>query len=514
MSLVRRRDVLKMLTLPAGALVLSPLGCHRKRADKVHLPEAKPRPELPYGIMSGEITEDSAVLWTRAGRPGKMVIEWSELETFERPTRLVGPAFEEASDFTGQVKVTGLPSGKRIFFRVASQEGLFATEWSDGELRTAPRERRDVLFSWSGDTAGQGWGIDLSRGGMRIFDSIRALSPDFFLHAGDQIYADGPLAAEMKLPDGTFWRNIVTKEKSKVAETLDEFRGNYRYNLLDPAFRRFRREVPFIPTWDDHEVRNNWYPGQELGGDPRYVEQKTDVLADRARHAMREYSTLGSTEKNYRSFRYGPTLEVFVLDGRSYRTANSENVSPSDHFLGRAQLDWLKAGIAASKSTWKVLLSNMPFATVVVDPPRPDHRVVHDGWGNEGGPPKGRELEIAELLSFAKKTRIKNLVVLTADVHHAAAHEFSPVSAAFKDFDPFWEFVAGPLHAGSFAPSPIDPTFGPTLRYTSPEPKFGGPSEGLQYFGMVRIDGKSEVLTLSLRDIDGREVYAQALVPT
>ena len=93
---------------------------------------------------------------------------------------------------------------------------------------------------WSGDTAGQGWGINPDLGGMTIYEAMRRLAPDFFIHSGDTIYADGP-SAERKLPDGTIWRNLVTEDKSKVAETLDEFRGNYRYNLLDDNLRALQR---------------------------------------------------------------------------------------------------------------------------------------------------------------------------------------------------------------------------------------------------------------------------------
>ena len=68
---------------------------------------------------------------------------------------------------------------------------------------------------------------------MRIYETMLQHRPDFFIHSGDTIYADGPIAPEEALPDGSVWRNVVTEEKPKVAETLDEFRGNYKYNLLD-----------------------------------------------------------------------------------------------------------------------------------------------------------------------------------------------------------------------------------------------------------------------------------------
>ncbi len=68
----------------------------------------------------------------------------------------------------------------------------------------------------------------------------------------------------------------------------------------------------------------------------------------------------------------------------------------------------------------------------------------------------GRELKMARLLKFIKHKGIHNIVWLTADVHYAAAHYYDPAKEAAKDFAPFWEFVAGPLNAGSFGPNTAD----------------------------------------------------------
>ena len=102
-----------------------------------------------------------------------------------------------------------------------------------GHFRTAPPDQRSISFVWSGDTAGQGWGIDESRGGMRTYSTMLRNRPDFFIHNGDTIYADVPILAEQKMPNGEIWKNIVIEEKAKVAETLAEFRAAYKYNLLD-----------------------------------------------------------------------------------------------------------------------------------------------------------------------------------------------------------------------------------------------------------------------------------------
>ena len=77
------------------------------------------------------------------------------------------------------------------------------------------------------------------------------------------------------------------------------------------------------------------------------------------------------------------------------------------------------------------------------------------------GRPLGRELEFAELFRFIRDQGIRNVVWLTADVHYTAAHRYDPNRAQFQEFAPFWEFVSGPLNAGTFGPNPLDATFGP-----------------------------------------------------
>jgi alkaline phosphatase D len=112
---------------------------------------------------------------------------------------------------------------------------------------------------------------------------------------------------------------------------------------------------------------------------------------------------------------------------------------------------------------------------------------------------------------------VRNVVWITGDVHYAAAHHYDPERAPrFKDFDPFWEFVAGPLHAGSFGPAALDATFGPAVRFLGiPEGMKPNrpPSEGLQFFGTLDIDHRTGILTARLRDVSGRVLYAVELPP-
>jgi alkaline phosphatase D len=492
------------------------------------LPSERLRPVVPYGVQSGDVTDSTAIVWSKSDRLARMLVEWDTEPTFRNPRRVAGPVATGDTDFCVRADLEQLPPGTRVHYRVVFEppdEPRARSEPAAGSFVTAPAVRADVradvLVAWSGDTAGQGWGINLEWGGMKIYESMRRLRPDVFVHCGDQIYADSPILPEVTLADGSIWKNVTTPAKSKVAETLDEFRGNFAYNLLDASVRRFNAEVALLCEWDDHEIHNNWYPGQILE-DARYTEKSASVLAARARRAMLDYTPIRPSAvepgRIYRSYRRGPSLEIFMLDERSYRGPNSENrqpaAGPETAFLGPAQLAWLQQGLATTTATWKLLVSDMPLSLVVPD----GHKggvLMQEAWANGRGPPLGRELELAELLRFVKRRKIKNLLVVTADVHYAAAHHYDPQQAAFTDFDPFWELVAGPLHASTYGPNQLDPTFGPQVKYQSPPSgrHLRGPADGGQYFGTLRIDGKTEVLTASLYDLHGDHLYAVDLPP-
>ncbi|MER5584860.1 alkaline phosphatase D family protein [Streptomyces asoensis] len=484
------------------------------------------RPGAGWGVQTGDVTSDSGLVWVRSDRPARMVVETAATESFRGARRRHGPLLGAGTDFTGTTRLHGLPAGEQIHYRVllADPDDPRRTgEPVTGTFRTAPLGRRSgVRFLWSGDLAGQGWGINPERGGYRIYDAMAALDPDFFLCSGDNIYADGPITATQALPDGTLWRNVVTEEKSKVAETLAEFRGNFRYNLLDENLRRFNARVPSIIQWDDHEVRNNWYPGEVIAdSDTRYTVKSVDVLAGRARRAFSEYfpvSTLrpGAREgRVHRVVRHGPLLDVFVLDMRTYRNANSPDDQRTDPqgILGAEQLEWLKRELSRSRAVWKVIAADMPLGLVVPDATEGRANIEAVAQGDPGAP-LSRELQIAELLRFVKHRRITGTVWLTADVHHTSAQHYQPSRAAFKDFEPFWEFVSGPLNAGAFPASALDGTFGPERVFVkAPTASNVSPAGGYQFFGEVDIDGASGELTVRLREQDGTVLFTQVLQP-
>lgn len=513
-----RRTVLKgAATLALASAV--PLGSAAPAA-------AVSRLTLPSGVQTGDVTSRSAVLWSRASGEGRLFANLFAVDSQgervrgrgRNPIRLRGPWATADSDFTARVNATGLPAGTRfdaeIFFE---DENGQRSEIGRGSFGTAPGRRSDDVqtFVWTADTAGQGYGINEDVGGMFGYETMRSLSPDFFLHAGDTIYADNPIAETLEEPGGGIWRNVVTDEVAKVAETLREFRGRHLYNLSDRNVRAMAAEVPTIATWDDHETTNNWWPGEVLEDD-RYTVRDVNTLAARGRQAWQEYLPIadarGSGRRGgriYRQIERGPHLDVFVLDMRTYKGENTPGLeTKSTPIFGEEQLEWLLKGLKSSKATWKVVLADLPLGIIVPDGP------AQESLSNaDDGAPLGRELELARLLSEMKKQRTKNVVFLTGDVHYCAAHHYSPEDAAFTDFDPFWEFVAGPINAGSFGPNTMDGTFGPRVDFQKAGPAMGSPRDGKgQFFGRVEVS--ADAFAVELIDATGEVQYSRTLTPT
>lgn len=537
MTAFTRRNVLKGALAAAGAAAVVPATAGTASAARPSgVALVRNRLTLPSGLATGDVTTGSGVLWSRASGPGRLVAELLAVDDAGSPLRgrrafrrvLRGSAASEATDFTAKINAEHLPAGTRFAVNLHFEDtDGHAGETAQGSFSTAPgtgllangRASRGQSFVWSGDTAGQGWGINEDIGGMRGYAAMHATKPDFFIHSGDTIYADGPISAQVTEPDGQVWRNLVTEEVSKVAETLNDFRGRHRYNMMDKNIRALYAEVPVIAQWDDHETHNNWYPGQILT-DTRYTERRVDVLAARGRQAWQEYQpiagvTPGGTgfepARIYRKISRGPQLEIFCLDMRSFKDPNTDGKETHlTHILGQEQADWLIREVSKSKATWKVIANDLPLGLVV-----PDGPVNQESLSNrDAGAPLGKELELAGVLSAFKRNRVKNVVWVTADVHYCAAHHYSPERAGFTDFDPFWEFVAGPINAGSFGPNTLDGTFGPEVAffkagaYANESPRSGES----QYFGHVDL-AADDVFTVSLRNANGTVLWSKSLTP-
>ena len=377
---------------------------------------AAPAGAFELGVASGDVRPTSAVLWTRADRPGTVTLFVFRADgARDADLRRIPLRADPGRDLTVSARVTGLTPGTE--YRFSFLQGGRTSRL--GSFRTAPRPgaSETVRFAWSGDSDGS---IDPDTGRpafgpFAVLRRVAAARPAFFVHLGDTIYSDGPFV--------------------EPARTVADYRARYRQNRRIAALREVQLATPFVSIWDDHEVRNDWEPATV----PR------DQLAAATR-AFREYQPLDLApgQPLYRSFRWGRHLEVFVLDTRSYRSPAARAActpeggapdpvpflpqparnaaaglfpqvaapppegcldalaAPDRTYLGAAQLAWLERGLARSSATWKVVLTAEPIQELPLPP--------YDRWE---GYPAAREA----LLRFVAERRIANVVWLAADAH-------------------------------------------------------------------------------------------------
>lgn len=471
-------------TLLGSALASTAVAC-RPRAPAI----LRRSPRLSHGVASGDVGEGHATVWARGDEPGQLEIEWDTSERFAQPRRVGPVSVTPETDLTGTAELVELPRGpsQTIWYRVrlVRQAARGTSDWVVGRFVTPSPER--VRFVWSGDTCGQGFGINDEWGGLLAYRAMREQAPAFFIHAGDLMYADNPILPEVRLADGRIWRNRTNRRVARVAQELDDFRARFAYNLEDAHVRALAAEVPIVATWDDHETRNNWWPGQTLE-DARYDrERSASQLAAWARRATLEWTPIrrgGGLPPLHRQLSYGPLLDVMVLDLRAFRQPNDDNRGARRDMLGAAQRAWFLDAMTRSRAVWKVVVSSQPLGLVV-----PDGDTAQEGWANGAGAPLGRELELAEMLAELQRRDVRNVVWLTADVHYSASHHYDPARGNGVSFTPFWELVSGPLHAGAFGPNPLDPTFGPEVRWQRAvgAGAMGAPWDGYLAFGSVEV---------------------------
>jgi len=454
-------------------------------------------PEITHGVQVGDVQTGRALVWARASEPSRLVVEWDTTERFANPRRVAGPVVTPDADHAATIAIDGLPDTQTISVRARFEREAArgASAWATARFQTPRSDRFRV--AWTGDTCGQGFGRNPEWGGLRGYAAIRAAEPAVFVHSGDLIYADNPILHEQRSGDRV-WKNISNEHVARVAQTIEDYRARFQYNLEDDHVRALAAEVPIVAQWDDHETHNNWWPHQQLEDD-RYANRDASAIAALAHRAMYEWTPLPPGTV-YRVIHYGPLLDIIVMDCRSFRTPNVGGDAAAD-MLGAAQARWLVEAIRRSTARWKLVACDQPLSLVIPDGPDDKRR---EGFADGSREVRGREVELSRVLAGVRG--VKNIVWVTADVHYAAAHHYDPARAAFADFDPFWEFVAGPIHAGSFGPNDLDPTFGPEQTFAwAPPTQNLAPWDGYNNFGT--IDVAPEALAVRIVGLDGREQY-------
>lgn len=426
--------------------------------------------EPPVLVTVGEVTDTSAVVWVRGHSWGKVTVRY---RVAGKPEEKRGEVtVSPAAHLTGKLRLADLASASR--YRYTVSQGAAEVQ---GEFVTAPAPgvAAPVRFAWSGDLGSRAQCRHIPDG-YPIFRALAQFKVDFFVFAGDTIYADHTCGGADRVPGYDF-----------MARRLPDFWAKHRYNREDPGVQAYFRALSVYAIWDDHEVRNDFSgPG--------------DVLMPVGRKAFLDYFPIlppaDEPGRLYRRFPWGRLLELFILDTRQYRSANSEPDGPGKTMLGATQKRWLIESVTASTATWKVVVSSVPLSV-------PTGGKAHDSWSNANilGVPEenatGFAVERDSVLRAFRDRGVRNLVFLAADVHHAELIRHHPT--------PEWsfhEFIAGPLSASLGRPRPLDAGLNPRSLFAL---------GGVENFGEIAVDPTG--LSVRIVDVTGTVRFTHTIGP-
>lgn len=370
------------------------------------------------GVASGDPLPDGVVLWTRlapdplegGGMPAQGVpVRW-EMATDEGMRNVVRRGSEVARPDLGHsvhAEVTGLQPGRWYWYRFDAGGEASAV----GRTRTAPTagavpDRLRFAFASC---------QHYEAGHFTAWRHLAAEDLDLVAHLGDYIYES---ANNPNSQPGL----VLRPHQAWEPATLRQYRDRYALYKTDPDLQAAHAAFPFVVTWDDHEVDNNYAGAVSQDGDPSEA-----FLARRAAayQAYYEHQPLrkaaiprGPDMLLYRTMAAGQLARFHVLDTRQYRSDQSCSdglkpacpawSDPSRVMLGDVQERWLTRGVEQSRATWTILAQQVAFSRIP-DPDRPDVHAM-DPWS---GYPAARD----RLVEWMAARRDRDFVILTGDIH-------------------------------------------------------------------------------------------------
>ena len=473
---------------------------------------------ITHGIASGDVTNQSAIIWSRANREAQLHVEYDTDPNFSHPKLTKNALANQTTDYTAHTKLEGLSPDTFYYYRLwfssdtispQSKNASIVSDNMTGSFRTAinpsASSNKDIKFIFAADLGGQMYCRQIDKGGYSIFSKMQELSPDFFIANGDMIYAGYRCPSDG--PDG--WRNIQGNFSgisdpevnwTDINQVRDVYLKHWQYNREDPYLQRFLQNTSMYSQWDDQEVINDFGASWQYWNSFNTDREGYPNIVKAGREAFFNYSPIdrnaSDPDRIYRSFNWGPDLDLLILDARSYRNPNSMADNPENNktMLGTEQLQWLKQKLLTSSATWKVISSDVPISV----PTGSNASILgRDGWasGNETAittnsfSKTGFERELQGLLKYLDYNNIKNIVFVTTDVHFPANIRYDIDANGDGDKLIFHELISGPLSAIRFGmpggvPIPkLDTTFNPKLLYEE---------GGILNFGYVKIQRTPE----------------------
>ncbi|MGQ0528315.1 MAG: alkaline phosphatase D family protein [Panacagrimonas sp.] len=397
------------------------------------------------GVASGEPQADGFVIWTRlapdpladesgaGGMPPEAVaVEWliAEDEQLRKPVREGIALAEPAWAHSVHVEIEGLKPDRPYWyaFRVGSWQSRI------GRARTTPKLGAAVASLRLAFASCQ----HFETGFYAAYRHMVADNPDLILHLGDYLY------------EGSSNQPVRRHESASEPRTLADYRRRHACYKRDPDLQAAHAHAPWLMTWDDHEVDNDY-----AGIHPSEPAETAETFRSRRAAAYRAYwehmplrlraRPAAQDMALFTVCDYGALLRIQMLDTRQYRSdqacgsaqrlggqviANcAERLDPARQMLGPAQEQWLLHGLDQSRAQWNVIAQTLLMAPLDQHP-GPGEAHWSDGWD---GYPAARE----RILNFIAQRRPSNPVVLGGDIHSfwatelSALHGTAPVATEF-----------------------------------------------------------------------------------
>jgi alkaline phosphatase D len=385
------------------------------------------------GVASGDPAPDGAVLWTRlapaplsgGGMPPQPVpVDWEvDLDDrFRQPVRRGTATARPEAGHSVHVELEGLDPGREYFYRFRAAGELSPI----GRTKTAPgADARLERMAFAFASCSQ-----YEHGYFTAYGRLADEELDVVLHLGDYIYEHAPEV--YRAPGG----NVRHHSGPEIA-TIEDYRNRHAQYKTDPDLQLAHARFPWVVTWDDHEIDNNWADEVPEDGQPRGAFLRRRAVAFQAYY---EHMPLRASARPrgidlqlYRRLSYGDLATFNVMDTRQFRSDQAcgdgrdagcaQRLDPRRTITGEAQERWLLDGLEHSRARWNVLAQQVFFAQLDFQPGPGEPLLSMDGWD---GYVASRE----RILGGIVERGVDNPVVLTGDVH---ANWAADLKADFDD---------------------------------------------------------------------------------
>lgn len=264
------------------------------------------------------------------------------------------------------------------------------------------------------------------------------------------------------------------------------YAAHWEYNKSDKHYQNLYKNIPIYSQADDHEVADDYSGNSSFYKTSSMNRSGFPNLIVEGLNAFFNFSPI---EKNadephriYRSFNWGNNLDIFLLDAHQYRTQGTlpESQENIKTLLGEEQLNWLQDSLQNSKSVWKVILIDVPVTIPNCFNAEEDGC---DNWATDNNTTSTFTRERASLMKFLDENNINNVIFIVTDTHFPANVLINQDYNADGDTLKVYEFISGPLNAGTFGPDPIDETINAKILYNE---------TGLFNFGFYKMEKQDD----------------------